>query len=243
LIGGTTPPPRPAASRSGTTQRQGRWRIAIVEDHTLQRLRTEELLQRQPGLVVVHSCETLPDHVEWLAQQDAADRPHLLVLDLAVERGPSVDPATVESIVRGGTQVLVLSAMAHPPLVRQVLRAGAAGIVGKRDPEEDIVAAVWSVLGRRRWITPELAAIIAGDDDRPRLSDQEERALILYASGLTLDAVARSLGVKPETAKTYLERVKAKYTSAGRAVRTKADLARVAVADGYLGPDVERPDA
>src|SRR5690606_39476141 len=61
---------------------------------------------------------TLPDHVEWLAQQDAADRPHLLVLDLAVERGPSVDPATVESIVRGGTQVLVLSAMAHPPLVR-----------------------------------------------------------------------------------------------------------------------------
>src|SRR5690606_41313331 len=81
----------------------------------------------------VNCIRSLLDALPILAQQDAADRPHLLVLDLAVERGPSVDPATVESIVRGGTQVLVLSAMAHPPLVRQVLRAGAAGIVGKRE--------------------------------------------------------------------------------------------------------------
>lgn len=236
-------PGSPEGRQPAGAARQVAWRVAVVEDHLLQRLRTEELLSSQRSIGVVHSCETLPDFVTWLEEQDVQGRPqpHLLALDLAVERGPNVEPDTVAMLVRRDIKVLVLSAMAHPPLVRQVLRAGAAGIVGKRDAEEDIIAAVWSVLGRRRWITPEVASIIAGDDERPRLSDQEERALMLYASGLTLDAVAQTLGVKRDTAKTYLERVKAKYQSAGREVRTKADLARVAVSDGYLTPDLERP--
>lgn len=88
-------------------------------------------------------------------------------------------------------------------------------------------------------MTPELATVIAGDPDRPKLSIQEERALVLYASGLTLDAVAESIGVKPDTAKQYLERVKKKYAAVGRPARTKVDLSRVALADGYLDPTSE----
>jgi DNA-binding NarL/FixJ family response regulator len=131
-------------------------------------------------------------------------------------------------------RILVLSAMASPSLVREVLRAGVSGFVGKRDSEDDIVAAAWAVLGRKDWITPEMAAVMAGDTDRPRLGVQEERALILYASGLTLTAVASALGVKPDTAKKYLTRVKAKYAAVGRPVRTKLEMNRAALRDGFL---------
>jgi len=62
----------------------------------------------------------------------------------------------------------------------------------------------------------------------------------LYASGLTLEAVASAIGVQPGTAKKYLERVKDKYAEAGRPVRTKIDLNRAAVRDGYLD---ERPES
>ncbi|GAA4816880.1 response regulator [Nocardioides caeni] len=214
-----------------------RWRIAIVEDHLLQRQRTEELIIAQSGLQVVWSGETLPAFLAWLATSPPDRRPHLLILDLMVERGPSVDPDQVRELVRSGTRVLVLSAMSSAELVRKVLRAGVAGFVGKRDSEEDIVAAIWTVLGRGQWLTPELASVIAGDGDRPQLSDQEERALVLYASGLTLDAVARAIGVQRDTAKKYLARVKAKYAAVGRDVRTKIDLNQAAQRDGYLdGP-------
>jgi len=49
-----------------------------------------------------------------------------------------------------------------------------------------------------------------------------------YASGLTLDAVARKLGISPGTAGTYLKRIKAKYKQAGQPVFTKLDLAEQA---------------
>lgn len=216
------------------------WRIAIVEDHLLQRRRTEELLSSQEGLRVVHTSETLTDFVAWRSAAGARERPHLLILDLMVDRGPNAQPEVVRSLVDDGLRVLVLSAMASPPQVRDIIKAGVGGIVGKRDSEDDIVRAAWAVLGRKHWMTPDLAAVIAGDKSRPTLSDQEERALVLYASGLTLDAVADAIGVKRDTAKTYLDRVKAKYAAAGRPVRSKVDLNRIALSDGYLDlPETE----
>ena len=56
-----------------------------------------------------------------------------------------------------------------------------------------------------------------------------------YVSGLTLESAARRLGISPETAKTYLKRVKAKYQEAGLPVYTKLDLAERVRADCAAG--------
>jgi len=72
--------------------------------------------------------------------------------------------------------------------------------------------------------------------ERPRLSIQEERALTLYASGLTLEDVATAMHVRPDTAKQYLDRVKRKYSAAGIPARTRLDLGRIAWVDGYVDP-------
>lgn len=202
----------------------------------LQRRRTEEIIGSEADLVVVATCSTLPEFSQWLEHAPDHQRPDLVILDLSVDRGPSVDPAAVRSLVDDGIRVLVLSALASPALVREVVRSGISGVVGKRDTEQAVIDAVWAVLHGGEWVTPELAAVIAGDRERPRLSDQEERALVLYASGLTLSEVAKALNVKPDTAKTYLTRVKAKYAAVGRPVRSKVDISRVAAADGYVEP-------
>lgn len=217
------------------------WRIAIVEDHLLQRRRTEELIRAEPGLSVVHSCETMPDFLHWLATVPTEQRPHLLMLDLMVDRAPSASPVSVKKLIEAGLKVVVLSAMASPSLVRDVIQAGVGAIVGKRDAEEDIIMAVRAVLDSGHWMSQELADVIAADPQRPQLSGQEERALVLYASGLTLDAVADAIGVKPDTAKQYLERVKSKYASIGRKARTKLDLNRIALTDGYLAEKPSGP--
>lgn len=210
------------------------WRVAIVEDHLLQRRRTEDLVGSLDGIRVVWSGENLTDFLAWARSLEVRNRPHLLILDLMVDRVGEVDPALVRKLVDGGLRVLVISAMASVPLVRSIIRAGVHGVVSKRDPEEEIIGAVLAALERRHWITSDVAGLIAGDANRPRLSDQEERALILYASGLTLDEVAKSLGVQPNTAKKYLERAKRKYTEAGDEVHTKIDIRRVVERDGLM---------
>lgn len=212
----------------------GSWRIAIVEDHLLQRMRAKEVLESHRAFRVVHTCEGLTDLRAWLRTAARDDIPHLVVLDLVVDRGEDADPEMVKALVRAGVRVLVLSALASAPLIREMLRSGIGGVVGKRDSEADIVAAVWTVLGGGSWITPELAGVIVTDDRRPKLSEQEERVLVLYASGLTMEAAADAMGVKPDTAKSYLNRVKAKYAEVGRPARSKVDLARRAIDDGYL---------
>jgi hypothetical protein len=42
------------------------------------------------------------------------------------------------------------------------------------------------------------------------------------------------MNVKPDTAKSYLARVKRKYAEVGRPVRSKIDLSRAAGRDGLL---------
>jgi DNA-binding CsgD family transcriptional regulator len=66
---------------------------------------------------------------------------------------------------------------------------------------------------------------IGSREVRPKLSARERDVLIAYASGMTLEAVARLVGIRLGTAKTYLGRIKAKYHEVGRPARTKLDLA------------------
>lgn len=208
-------------------------RVAVVEDHLLQRRRTEELLTSH-GMRIVSSTESLPPLVDWLRSTSPDDWPQVIVLDLVVERQASADPETVERLVSLGITVVVLSALASAPAVRRIIRAGVSAVVGKRDSEDNIIAAIRAAIRGQTWMTSELAAVIASDPLRPQLSVQEERAMVLYASGLTLGQVAVAIGVKPDTAKEYLDRVKTKYSQVGRPVRTKTDFNTAARADGYL---------
>ncbi len=68
----------------------------------------------------------------------------------------------------------------------------------------------------------------------PQLSSQERRTLVLYASGMPLKSVATRLGVSSETAKSYLERVRAKYEACGREARSKVELRKRAEEDGLV---------
>ena len=211
-------------------------RVALVEDHMLQRVRTEELLRNDGAFEIVFSGESAPEFVAWVRTVPTEQRPHLLILDLMVDRRPSVDVELVERLLAAGLRILVFSALASPALVRQIVRAGVTGVIGKRDSEADILTAVKACALGESWMSTELAAVIAGDSGRPQLSIQEERTLILYASGLTLDQVGEALNISRETAKQYLDRIKKKYSSSGVEVRTKLDFGRIAWSDGYLDP-------
>ena len=162
---------------------------------------------------------------------------HVVLLDLDLGDGTSVE-RNVAAILAAGPAVLVLSASDKPLAVRAAMRAGALGYAVKSEQTDQVQAAIREVAAGRDWISPRLAYILATDDaaDKPVLSQQERRALQLYATGMPMKSVARKMTISDETVKQYLGRVREKYARAGRAAPTKLELYHRAVEDGHLLP-------
>jgi DNA-binding NarL/FixJ family response regulator len=130
------------------------------------------------------------------------------------------DPVeNVCALVLGRRRVLVVTAVPSGDLAGRMIEAGAGGYLTKDHKLETLLAKV------RELATDETARSPGRECVRPVLSPQEHAVLLAYASGMTLAAAARSAGVRPGTAKNYLERVKEKYRKAGRPAYTKLELA------------------
>lgn len=214
-----TPAPRPMR------------RAAVVEPHTLQRVRTVDLLSSLPGITAVRSFTAMPELLAWLRAAPSTDWPHLLLVE--PEDASDAMIGALDALRRAGMRVIVVSDLGSMRLARRLAAHPVDAIVSKRDPEKKLLEAVAAV----RDGDPAPAPVVGAGPDpyaaAPRLSIQEERVLALYATGMPITLVAQRIGVRPDTARKYLSRVKEKYERSGRPARSKIDLARVAWEDGY----------
>jgi DNA-binding NarL/FixJ family response regulator len=209
--------------------------VVILDDHALFHQGLVAWLgANEPSIEVAYSGE---DVAAALAAGGSAD---VVLLDL--DLGPHAPPLAdlVGQFRAAGCRVLIVSALGSPRVVRQGLAAGALGYMSKREDPESLLTAIRRVASGEGFLTPEMAAILAeAPEDVPNLSIQELTALRLYASGMKLDSVARRMNVSPATAKEYLDRVRAKYAQAHRSVRSKSDMHRAAIEDGFLSAEEE----
>jgi len=167
------------------------------------------------------------------------DRYPVDVVLMDLELGDGLPAAVKIATLRmTGVATVVVTTYAEPALVRECISAGALGFVPKSDDASVILEAVRAARRGETYLSASVAAALVGDDGRnsgaPRLSEQERRVLVLYASGLPMKSVARRLDVGYETAKSYLGRVREKYAECGRDARSKIDLRRRAVEDGLI---------
>ena len=211
-------------------------RLAIVDDHqmVLAGLRAWLHEAADDVRVVIQSSRwtDLLSHPEFPVD--------VVLLDL--DLGDGVPPALRIATLRAAdVPTVIISTLADPETIRGCLAAGAHGYVPKSEPAADLVLAVRRAARREPTRTPALDALLDPGVGRgtarrqvPRLSPQETRALVLYASGLPMKSVARQLGVGHDTAKGYIDRVRDKYAECGRPAGTKVELYRQAMADGLL---------
>jgi DNA-binding NarL/FixJ family response regulator len=205
-------------------------RIAILEDHPLMlRALSSNLALHLPDTEFVYQGKSISDALTAIdvAGCDLA----LLDLDL----GDGIPPIqNLEKLLASGTPVLIVSALAEQFLVRQALTNGASGFISKNADESTLIDAVKSIISGENYMSPDIATILLSDKTDPGLSAQEKQALSLYASGLKLDAVARSMNLSRSTASEYIQRARKKYIKVGVNLPTKTDLYRQAQKDGLL---------
>lgn len=204
--------------------------VAVVDDHELVR----------QGLASLLENATIGDRAARVvycgAEVEACRETNPAVALLDVDLGPTsaaVD-VNVRQLCDAGISVLMVSAFDDARSIKAGLEAGALGFVTKRVSLETLVEALETVAEDDLYLSVELAAILAGAVEAPDLSPRESEALRLYASGLSMTAVARKLDISPHTAKEYLDRVRAKYAAVGRSARTRTELYAAARSDGIL---------
>lgn len=203
-------------------------RVAIVDDHALVRQGLESLLTQDATwhVDVVYSGD----------QPIEAARGSVDVVLLDVDLGPQAAPLTesVHILRESAAGVLLVSAFENARAIRSGLAAGALGFVPKRASFEVLQEAMRTVAAEELYLSVDLASILAAAVDSPDLSPRELDALRLYASGLSMTAVGRKMGISPHTAKEYLDRVRSKYAAVGRTARTRTELYAAARTDGLL---------
>jgi DNA-binding NarL/FixJ family response regulator len=108
------------------------------------------------------------------------------------------------------------------------LRAGAAGVVSKRETAERILGAVRAVISGDAVCPAEGGGhppmVERADAPGGHLSDREEQVLQQISRGLTHGQIATRLGISPHTVDTYVKRIRAKLGAGNKAELTRAAL-------------------
>lgn len=204
--------------------------VAIVDDHDAIRFAFKAACA-EFGFDFSGSAGTVSE----LLDQNPQLKCEVIVMDLSLADG-SIVAENVTALLKTGAQVVIFSIADKQSLVRAALKAGAATLVPKAQSMKDLFAAIELVADGVYVNTLQTTAAIDSDTDFKiaKLSPREREVLSLYASGFALKQVANELNIKAATVKEHIDRVRAKYSNAGRPASTKTDLLVRAIEDGIL---------
>ena len=210
-----------------------RTRVLLADDHTLVRAGVRRILEAQPGFEVVGE---VADGATALAALEKT-RPDVLVLDLSM---PGMDGFELLQKARAaapGVKRLVLSMHKDPEYVARAVREGADGYLLKDSAVQDLVSAIEAVRAGRTFHSPEvqrsLSEIVRGAPASPldELTTREREVLKGIAEGLSSKDIASRFDISTRTVETHRANLMRKL-----AVRSVAQLVRLAIREGLVGP-------
>ena len=203
-------------------------RIVIADDHAVVRSGLRLLLDSEQDFEVVAEA----GDVDAARRYVRGHHPAVLVLDLNMPGGSSLEaiPGIRESAPE--TQIVILTMQEEPAFARQALSAGAIGYVLKEAADDELVEAVRRAARGETYLNPRLGARLAAEptvgapDD---LSEREVDVLRLIALGHTNAEIAEQLYLSVRTVETHRAHIQQKLR-----LTSRAELVRYALERGLV---------
>jgi two-component system response regulator NreC len=212
-------------------------RIVIADDHSIVRRGLRQVLEGEDGLEVVAEAVDLESARRYVR----GHHPDVLVLDLNMPGGPSIDAIPAILAESAETKIVVLTMQNEPAYARQALSLGALGYVLKEAADAELVEAVRAAAAGESYLNPRLGAKVAAEPPPGPpggLSKREAEVLRMIALGHTNAQIAEELFLSVRTVETHRAHIQQKLGLSDR-----SELVRYALDHGLLSPAVERSDA
>ena len=207
-------------------------RVILCDDHALIRRGIRDTLADAHDIEVVGEAGDYGE-LRGLMHRTECD---VLVLDINMPGRSGLDALQALKDEHSGVRVLVVSMHPEDQYALRALRAGAYGYVNKGSDARLLVDAVRMVSKGRKYITPEIAEMLAesltqqaGGAAHEKLSDRELQTLVLIASGRRLSDIAAELALSPKTVSVYRARVLEKL-----ALSNNSELTVYAIRNGLV---------
>ena len=205
-------------------------RVLLADDHELMRRRLRLVLEDEEGVEVVAEANDLAA----VTRHVQIDEPHVLVLDLSMPDGSSIEAIGRLREQAPDTQIIVMTMDDRPVFAQRAFAAGAVGFVAKDLADGELPRAMRAAARGEEFVSPRMATrldalqrSLTGDV----LSPREVEVLRLIALGHTSVETARKLQLSPRTVETHRANVQRKLGLA-----TRAELVRYSLRRGLLGP-------
>jgi two-component system response regulator NreC len=203
-------------------------RIILADDHAVVRSGLRMLLDSERDFEVVAEASNIEDARRYVHGR----HPDVLVLDLNMPGGSSLEAIPRIREESPDTQIVVLTMQQEPVFARAALGAGALGYVLKEAADDELVEAIRRAAVGESFLNPRLGARIASEpppgppDD---LSEREVEVLRLIALGHTNAKIAEQLYLSVRTVETHRSHIQQKLR-----LSTRAELVGYALEHGLI---------
>ncbi|MGD9836025.1 MAG: response regulator transcription factor, partial [Piscinibacter sp.] len=159
-------------------------RIAIVDDHAIVRSGLRQFLGESVDFRVTGEASNGREALDLVREGDV----DVLLMDISMPDQSGVDTLAAVKARFPDLPVLILSGFPAEHYAAHLLRQGASGYLNKECDPEEIATAIRTVVRGRKYISPEVAELLAeslsGQGDRPpheQLSEREFQVFLRLA--------------------------------------------------------------
>ena len=185
-------------------------KILIADDHPIVRRGLRELVEDETDMKVEAEASSSDEALVKMRKRKI----DVILLDISMPGKSGLDLIFDIKNEFPQKSILVLSALAEEIYAKRAIKSGAHGFINKESAPEELIQAIRKVYSGKKYVSPQLAEILANDLSRgnehslhENLSDREFEVLRLIGGGKSIGEIAKYLNLSSTTISTYRTRI------------------------------------
>ncbi len=207
-------------------------RILIADDHAIVRQGLRQIVSGTEDMEVAAEAASGNEAIQLVRESE----PDIVLLDISLGDRNGIDVLKQLRREFPRIRVLMLSMFREDQYAVRALKAGASGYLNKQSAPAELVSAITLVSKGRRYVTPEIAELLADSINEDQLkpphellSDREYQTMMLIAAGKAPGEIAEDLAISIKTFNVYRARILEKMQ-----LKNNVELTRYAMENSLL---------
>ncbi|MDE3011969.1 MAG: response regulator transcription factor [Pseudomonadota bacterium] len=207
-------------------------RILIADDHAIVRQGLRQIVSGSEDMEVAAEAASGNEAIQQVRESE----PDIVLLDISLGDRNGIDVLKQLRREFPRIRVLMLSMFREDQYAVRALKAGASGYLNKQSAPAELVSAITLVAKGRRYVTPEIAELLADSINEDQLkaphellSDREYQTMLLIAAGKAPGEIAEDLAISIKTFNVYRARILEKMQ-----LKNNVELTRYAMENALL---------